>query len=190
MRISVSPFMRHRVAFAVLTAAVAFGTVTTFAVDGARPAPPFPTHDAKHWIGTPATWQGLRGRVVLLDVWTFGCINCVRSLPWVKDVRARYADQGLAVVGVHTPEFDRERERRNVEAAVAKHGLDYPHLLDADYAYWKALGNEYWPTAYLVDRCGRIRVRHVGEVHSGQQSGRALEREIERLLAEPADCPP
>jgi thiol-disulfide isomerase/thioredoxin len=176
-----------RLTLAVLIAA---GLALQASADGARQAPPFPTRDAKHWVGTPATWQGLRGRVVLLDVWTFGCINCVRSLPWVKDVRARYADQGLAVVGVHTPEFDRERERRNVEAAVAKHGLDYPHLLDADYAYWKALGNEYWPTAYLVDRCGRIRVRHVGEVHSGQQSGRALEREIERLLAEPADCPP
>jgi thiol-disulfide isomerase/thioredoxin len=181
--------MIPRILRLTLSVVLAATLASRAAADGARPAPPFPTRDAKHWIGTPATWQDLRGRVVLLDVWTFGCINCVRSLPWVKDVRARYADRGLAVVGVHTPEFDHERERRNVEAAVAQHGLDYPHLLDDDYAYWKALENQYWPTAYLVDRCGRIRVRHVGEVHSGQQSGRALEREIERLLAEPSDCP-
>jgi thiol-disulfide isomerase/thioredoxin len=177
-----------RFALALVTAALALGTVTTFAEDGARPAPPFPTRDAKHWIGAPTTWQDLRGRVVLLDVWTFGCINCVRSLPWVKAVRTRYADQGLAVVGVHTPEFDHERERGNVEAAVAKHGLDYPHLLDHEFVYWKALQNEYWPTAYLVDRCGFLRVRHIGEVHSDQESGRALEQEIRRLLAEPAGC--
>jgi thiol-disulfide isomerase/thioredoxin len=189
MKISVSPFMSRRIAYALLLVTLAFGTVSMSADDGARPAPPFPTRDAKRWIGTPTTWQELRGRVVLLDVWTFGCVNCVRSLPWVKEVRTRYAERGLTVVGVHTPEFDHERDRRNVQAAVAKHGLDYPHLLDDDYAYWKALENQYWPTAYVVDRCGRIRVRHIGEVHSGQQSGRALEREIERLLAEPAECP-
>jgi thiol-disulfide isomerase/thioredoxin len=165
---------------------IAAGLALGASADGARPAPPFPNRDAKHWIGTPATWQDLRGRVVLLDVWTFGCINCVRSLPWVKDVRTRHADQGLAVVGVHTPEFDRERERRNVEEAVAKHGLDYPHLLDNDSAYWNALGAQAWPTVYLVDRCGRLRDRHVGEVHSGEDSGRQVEARIESLLAEPA----
>jgi thiol-disulfide isomerase/thioredoxin len=182
--------MSRRIAYALLTAALAFGTVTTSADEGARPAPPFPTRDARLWIGPPATWQDLRGRVVLLDVWTFGCINCVRSLPWVKDVRTRYAAQGLAVVGVHSPEFDHEHERRSVEDAVAKHGLDYPHLLDNDYAYWKALQNEYWPTAYLIDRCGFLRVRHIGEVHANQESGRALEREIQRLLGEPVECRP
>lgn len=172
-----------------LTLPVLLGAAVALnAADGARPAPPFPTRDAKRWIGAPTSWPELRGRVVLLDVWTFGCVNCVRSLPWVRDVRSRYADRGLAVIGVHTPEFETERERRNVEAAVAKHGLDYPHLLDTDSAYWKALRNEYWPTAYLVDRCGFLRVRHVGEVHSGEPSGRALEREIERLLDESAAC--
>jgi thiol-disulfide isomerase/thioredoxin len=158
------------------------------AEQAARPAPEFPSRDPKRWIGAATSWQDLRGRVVLLDVWTFGCINCVRSLPFVKDVRARYADQGLAVVGVHTPEFDHERDRKRVEEAVAKHGLDYPHLLDDDHHYWRALRNQYWPTAYLVDRCGVVRVRHIGEVHADQESGRALEHEIRRLLAEPAGC--
>jgi hypothetical protein len=94
------------------------------------------------------------------------------------------------VVGIHTPEFDAERVRSNVEAAVRRHGLGFPHLLDNDYAYWNALGNEYWPSIYLVDRCGRIRRRAIGEVHADAQSGRSLEAEIEALLREsPADCP-
>jgi hypothetical protein len=114
----------------------------------------------------------------------------VRTIPWVRGVRERHATQGLVVVGVHTPEFDHERGKPNVLAAVREHALDFPHYLDEDYAYWKALGNQYWPSSYLVDRCGRIRVRHVGEVHDGQASGRSLEAEIERLLAEdPGACP-
>lgn len=92
---------------------------------------------------------------------------------------------------MHTPEFDFERNKENVRAAVREHGLDYPHLLDNDYAYWKALQNQYWPTVYLVDRCGRIRARQVGEVHSGEESGRVLEVKIEALLAESLpDCGP
>jgi thiol-disulfide isomerase/thioredoxin len=152
-------------------------------------APPFPSARAADWIGTPVTWEGLRGRVVLLDVWTFACSNCRATIPWLKDVRQRYAERGLALVGVHTPEFTFERERAKVEAEVRRHGIDYPHLLDNDSSYWNALGNEYWPTVYLVDRCGRLRDRQIGEVHSGRDSGRRLESRIDALLAEPAsDC--
>lgn len=109
----------------------------------------------------------------------------MRTIPWVREVRARYAPRGLKVVGVHTPEFDHERRRAEVEEAVKKHGLDYPHFLDNDSAYWRALRNQYWPATYLVDRRGRIRLVHVGEVHSGQGSGRELETALESLLAEP-----
>ena len=109
----------------------------------------------------------------------------MRTVPWVRDVRARYGPRGFKVVGVHTPEFERERDRAEVERAVKDHGLDYPHLLDNESAYWRALGNEFWPAIYLVDRRGRIRVRQVGEVHSGQSSGQRLEAAIESLLAEP-----
>ena len=113
----------------------------------------------------------------------------MRTLPWVQGVRARYAGRGLEVVGIHTPEFDNERERPAVEREVARHGLDYPQLLDNDYRYWKALGNQYWPTTYLVDRCSRIRLSHVGEVHAGEESGRELEAALEGLLGESAaDC--
>ena len=90
------------------------------------------------------------------------------------------------MVGVHSPEFEHERPRASVEAAVKRHGLTFPQLLDSDMAYWKALGNEYWPTAYLVDRCGRIRERHIGEVHDDDESGIEMKAKIETLLAESA----
>ena len=135
------------------------------------------------------TWESLRGHVVLLDVWTFGCINCVRTIPWVRDVARRHAGDGLRVVGIHTPEFAHERVRASVEGEVRRQGLLFPHLLDNDYAYWRALGNEYWPSIYLVDGCGRIRARAIGEVHAGQASGHDLEAQLERLLREaPGDC--
>jgi len=88
------------------------------------------------------------------------------------------------VIGVHSPEFEHEKRRESVEAEVKRHALDYPQLLDNELAYWNALGNEYWPTTYLVDRCGRIRERHIGEVHDGDESGRGLEATIAALLAE------
>lgn len=92
-------------------------------------------------------------------------------------------------MGVHTPEFASEHVRSAVAAHVEDHRLDFPHLLDNDYTYWNALGNQYWPALYLVDRCGRIRFRAIGEVHGGQDSGRRLETRIDELLAEaPGDC--
>jgi len=103
-------------------------------------------------------------------------------------VLARHGERGLTAVGVHTPEFDHERDKKRVRAEAARHGLDYPHLIDNDQAYWRALGNEYWPTLYLVDRCGRIRARQEGEVHEGEASGRRLEAKIKELLAEDPSC--
>ena len=91
-------------------------------------------------------------------------------------------------MGVHTPETDEERQRGNVEAHVRSLGLDWPHLVDNDYRYWNALENQYWPTVYLVDGCGTIRARVIGEIHRGQDSGRRAEAALELLLAEPPDC--
>lgn len=92
-------------------------------------------------------------------------------------------------MGIHTPEFASEHVRSSVEAEVRRRGLPFPHLLDNDHAYWNALGNEYWPSIHLVDRCERIRVRAVGEVHADEASGRQLEAQIEILLREsPNDC--
>lgn len=99
-------------------------------------------------------------------------------------MHVRYGPRGLSVVGIHTPEFDHERDPRAVEAHVRQHALDFPHLLDNDYSYWRALENQYWPAVYLVDRCGRLRDRQVGEVHLLQPSGARLESRIDALLAE------
>jgi hypothetical protein len=115
-------------------------------------------------------------------------VNCTRTAPWVREVTTRYASRGLAGLGVHTPEFEHERRPAAVAAHVKELGLGFPQLLDPDYSYWRALGNEYWPTVYLVDRCGRIRDRQIGEVHAGPPSGARLEKEIEALLAEAVPC--
>lgn len=184
------PLRRRRVPFlflAAVAAAVA-GPAALTADELAAPAPPFPSARAADWIGPPPTWESLRGRVVLLDVWRYACTSCRATVPWLKDVRRRYAGRGLAFVGIHTPAFTFEHEKDKVEAEVRRHGLDYPHLLDDDSRYWKALGAEAWPTIYLVDRCGRLREREVGEVHSRDESGPRLEARIDALLAEPASA--
>jgi thiol-disulfide isomerase/thioredoxin len=180
-------FLFYPMGLAVLFMAIWLGRVES----AERPvaAPPFPTSDRSHWIGEPQTWEGLHGRVVLLDVWTFECINCVRTIPWIRDALGRYGPRGLTVVGIHTPELESERVRASVEAEVRGRQLAFSHLLDNDYAYWRALGNHYWPALYLVDRCVRIRTSAIGEVHAGQQSGQRLEEAIETLLGEStADC--
>jgi hypothetical protein len=93
------------------------------------------------------------------------------------------------VVGIHSPEFPFERKRDSVAEQVREHGLAFPHLLDNDLAYWNALHNEYWPTLYLLDRCGRVRHKTIGEVHGDAESGQRLDTRIEALLAEKSDCP-
>lgn len=149
--------------------------------------PPFPAAKAKNWIGTPQTWDRLRGRVVLLDLWRYACTSCRATVPWVKEMRQRYAGRGLVFVGVHTPSFTFEHEHDKVKAEVRRHGLDYSHLLDDDSAYMNALGAEGWPSVYLVDRCGRVRETQLGEVAVKDDPDAArLEAAIEALLAEPA----
>ncbi len=92
----------------------------------------------------------------------------------------------MAIVGIHTPELPQEHDRAQVARHVAQNSLEFPHLLDNDYRYWNAVGNQYWPTLYLLDRCGRIRARAIGEVHAGEASGRRMESQIEALLVEDA----
>jgi len=121
----------------------------------------------ERWLNTPGdtapTLRGLRGKVVLIDFWTYTCINCLRTLPHVRAWDARYRDAGLAVVGVHTPEFAFERREGNVRDAIAENGLRYPVALDNDYGTWNAWLNQYWPAKYLVDAKGRVRYWHYGE---------------------------
>ena len=154
-----------------------------------RPVPEFPTLAPSSWAGPPTSIASLRGRVILLNVWTLGCVNCRRTLPWVASVHGRFGGKGLAVIGVHSPEFEYENDLREVERARTAHGLGYPSFLDSGLAYWRALGNRYWPTIYLIDKAGTIRRVQIGEVHAGDDAAIALEQEIARLLAEPAPAP-
>ena len=127
-----------------------------------RDAPEF--RGIEGWVNSqPLSLQGLRGKVVLLDFWTYGCINCSRTLPYVNELHAKYSKGGLVVVGVHTPEFPFERKRANVERAVTVAGLEYPIALDGDNLTWKPYGNHYWPRQTLVDAKGEVRYEHVGE---------------------------
>ena len=106
---------------------------------------------------------GVQGKVVLVDFWTFGCYNCRNTLPYIKQWWAKYKDQGLVIVGVHTPEFDSERDLANVQDAVKSQEIDWPVVQDNDFAIWKAYGNHYWPHFYLVDERGQIIYDHIGE---------------------------
>ena len=136
------------------------------------------------WINSPPlTMEGLRGKVVLVDFWTYACVNCVNTLPYLQQWQERYRDQGLVVVGVHTPEFAFERESANLKAAIRRHGIGYAVAQDNRYKTWGAWGTQYWPSAYLVDRSGRVVFRHVGE---GDYE--AMERQIQQALR-PAGSP-
>ena len=123
-----------------------------------------PRLDAKGWINSPPlTPAALRGKVVLYDFWTYSCVNCVRTIPYIRSWYGRYHRDGLVVVGVHSPEFDFEKDHANVRNAVKKLGVDYPVALDDDMTIWNAFANQYWPADYLYDRSG-----HQAEVHFGE----------------------
>ena len=116
------------------------------------------------WINSePLTMQELRGKVVLVNFWTYTCVNCINTMPYLKDWYAKYADQGLVIVGVHSPEFEFEKPTANVVEATVKFGLEYPVAQDNDFATWWSYDNRYWPAEYLVDKDGVIRYRHFGE---------------------------
>ncbi len=142
---------------------------------------PLPALDrAVAWLNSgPVTDQSLRGKVVLVDFWTYSCINSLRALPYVKSWAAKYKDVGLVVIGVHTPEFSFEKVRANVEWAVGDLQVTYPVPMDNDYGIWQGFNNEYWPADYLIDGSGKVRYHHFGEGDYGQS-----EREIQKLLEE------
>jgi thiol-disulfide isomerase/thioredoxin len=148
--------------------------------DVSRPAPEFA--GLGHWVNSPPlTMASLRGKVVLVDFWTYSCVNCLNALPYVQAWDARYKAQGLVVVGVHTPEFGYEKSSANVDAAIARLKIRHAVALDNDYATWKAFDNQYWPAIYLIDRQGRIVHSHVGEGDYDE-----TEQRIQALLAQSA----
>jgi thiol-disulfide isomerase/thioredoxin len=113
--------------------------------------------------GKPLTLEQLRGKVVLVDFWTYTCINCIRTLPYLKSWYAKYADKGFVIVGVHSPEFSFEKSAKNVQEAINQNGIKYPVAQDNDLATWSAYANQYWPAHYLLDANGAIRQIHYGE---------------------------
>ncbi|MEX2207650.1 MAG: redoxin family protein [Myxococcota bacterium] len=171
-------------AAAALVAALALGpsgrTDEASAREPARPAPEFT--GIERWRNSePLSMAGLRGKVVLVEFWTFACSNCVHMLPFVSKWHDAYAKRGLVVVGVHTPETQFEQLDDPLERALARHRISYPVAQDNAYATWKAWDNHYWPALYLVDRRGNVVFSHFGEGDT-----ETIEAAIVRLLEEPA----
>lgn len=133
------------------------------------------------WVNTgPLTLKQLRGKVVLIDFWTYSCINCIRTFPYLKDWYAKYKDKGLVIVGVHTPEFEFEKNISNVKDAVQRFGLEYPIALDSNFKTWQNFNNRYWPAHYLIDQMGIVR-----DVHFGEGAYKETENDIRSLLGLP-----
>jgi thiol-disulfide isomerase/thioredoxin len=133
-----------------------------------------------NWTNSaPLTLEQLKGKVVLVEFWTFDCYNCRNTLPAIKALHQKYQDKGLTVIGVHTPELDQERQWPNVLSQVKELGIAYPVVTDNDYATWNAYGVEGWPTVFILDKEGRVRFRHSGEGAYGLE-----EQVIQALLAE------
>jgi len=142
------------------------------------PAPDFVANN--NWLNSPALQlSGLKGKVVLVDFWTYTCINCIRTLPHVTGWYEKYKDQGLVVVGVHTPEFDFEKKTTNVQQAIKQFNITYPVVQDNDYAIWNSYYNRYWPAEYLIDATGQVR-----RVEFGEGEYDKMEQAIQGLLAE------
>jgi cytochrome c biogenesis protein CcdA/thiol-disulfide isomerase/thioredoxin len=145
-------------------------------IEGALPS----LEGAVQWLNSPPlTAEALKGKVVLVDFWTYSCINCLRSLPYVKAWAEKYHDQGLVVIGVHAPEFAFERDVSNVTQAMKDLGITYPVAIDNNYKVWRAFNNQYWPAHYFADAKGQIRYHHFGEGDYGES-----ERVIQQLLRE------
>ena len=140
---------------------------------------------ATGWLNSkPLTATELKGKIVLVDFWDYSCINCIRAVPYVRAWAERYKNSGLVVIGVHTPEFDFEKEMPNVEKAVQKFDITYPVALDSEYKIWKAFHNQYWPAEYFIDAKGKVRYEHFGEGDYDQS-----ERWIQKLLKEASATP-
>lgn len=186
------PPRRRLIVWAGILALVAVGTPwlqrENFFSEGgetteAVPMPPLSTRPAD-WIGCePLTADELRGRVWVLDCWTFGCVNCLRSLPYANDMVERFGPE-VGVLGIHSPEFDQERNLDLLRASIREHGVRFPTYVDASLDAFLALGAQAWPAFYVVDRQSRIRGRWFGEVHEGTFRAREIEALIRKLLAE------
>lgn len=166
------------------TVPLILAAISASGASGPPSAPEFSHTAAADWINSrPQSIAALRGRPILIEFWTFDCINCRRTLPWLKLMQQRYVKDDLALVSVHTPELHHEKDPANVRTAVKQLGIDYPVMLDTDFSYWEAMGNRYWPAFYLIDRQGRIVATQIGELHEGQARADQFEAAIKRAIA-------
>lgn len=134
----------------------------------------------QQWLNSqPLTLQSLRGKVVLIDFWTYSCINCIRTLPYMNAWHEKYAMNGLVIIGVHSPEFDFEKETKNVQNAINQYNIKYPVAMDNDFLTWRNYSNHYWPAKYLIDANGLVRYFHFGEGSYAE-----TEQQIQQLLQE------
>lgn len=172
----------RRLACAVVVVAATFAAAAHLGDE--PPAPEFTGITA--WVNSePLTMAGLRGRVVVVHFWTHGCINCIHNYPALKRWQAKYADRGVLIVGVHTPELAREKDLERIKAKAKENGLTCAIAVDNDTKTWAAWRNRYWPTAYLVDRRGRVRYHWEGELNFQDTKGEeVMGRHIDELLKE------
>lgn len=181
------PSHRSLFARAALAAVLSVAGASVMAADAAAFRSKLPVEGrapgftgATTWLNSaPLTPQQLRGKVVLVDFWTYSCINCIRTVPYIRAWAQKYRDQGLVVVGVHTPEFKFEEDLVNINAAVGRFKIDYPIAVDSNQQIWRAWGNQYWPAIYLTDANGKVRYHQFGEGDYAR-----TERAIQSLLAE------
>jgi peroxiredoxin len=183
--------MHRRTGFASLLvlSLASFAAAQQPATLKARP-PELEERPDQDWINSkPLKLSELRGQVVVLHFWTFGCSNCQHNYPTLKAWQTAFSDKGVTIIGVHTPETDHERQIENVRKSVAKNGLKYPVVFDKDAKIWKSWGNQWWPSTYLIDKQGFARYRWDGEFNWNKAKGDSIMRKkIEQLLAE--ESPP
>jgi thiol-disulfide isomerase/thioredoxin len=183
----ISRWVKMGLSAGAVAAAIVCGAAVSTPLAGAQEPPSmvgsFPLYGlsgATGWINSePLTAKQLKGKVVLVDFWDYSCINCIRALPYIRAWAEKYKDSGLVVIGVHTPEFDFEKQMPNVQKAVQKFGITYPVALDSNYAIWNAFSNQYWPAHYFIDAKGKVRYEHFGEGNYDQS-----EKWIQELLKE------
>ncbi|MGR6873048.1 redoxin family protein [Pseudomonas sp. HK3] len=149
------------------------------------PLPEFTQTQPQNWLKSkPLKKSDLKGKVVLMDIWTFSCWNCYRSFPWLNSLATSFKQDDFQVIGIHSPEFDHEKKPQAVLKKMDEFKLEHPVMIDNDFTYWRALNNQYWPTFYLIDKTGSIRYRFIGETHADTAKAKKIEQAIALLLAE------
>ncbi|HEU4344897.1 MAG TPA: redoxin domain-containing protein [Candidatus Binatia bacterium] len=174
-------WIRQKFAVLLMAAVGLSFAAAVFSAADARVGMPAPEISGQSWLNSkPLRLAELRGKVVLVEFWTFGCYNCRNVEPYIKAWHQKYVDKGLVVIGVHAPEFSYERVVANVRRYVSQHAIQYPVAIDNEFDTWKRYQNRYWPALYLIDKRGIIRYSRVGE--GGYQQ---TEQQIRALLEEP-----